>query len=118
MPGAGEGNRTLVSCLGSNSSTIELHPHAAKSMPRAAALATRRGRGPRREALSRIASEAAADGDEHRRVVAALLADRDAGAHVGVETEHLRARAEQQRAVALVERQAGHCVLAAALARP
>ena len=24
--GAGEGNRTLVSCLGSNSSTIELHP--------------------------------------------------------------------------------------------
>src|SRR5690606_14813782 len=28
--GAGEGNRTLVSCLGSNSSTIELHPRDAK----------------------------------------------------------------------------------------
>jgi hypothetical protein len=26
--GAGEGNRTLVSCLGSNSSTIELRPHS------------------------------------------------------------------------------------------
>ena len=25
--GAGEGNRTLVTCLGSKSSTIELHPH-------------------------------------------------------------------------------------------
>ena len=27
--GAGEGNRTLVCCLGSNCSTIELHPHSA-----------------------------------------------------------------------------------------
>ena len=26
--GAGEGNRTLVTCLGSKSSTIELHPRA------------------------------------------------------------------------------------------
>jgi hypothetical protein len=26
--GAGEGNRTLVTCLGSKSSTIELRPHA------------------------------------------------------------------------------------------
>ena len=26
--GAGEGNRTLVCCLGSNCSTIELHPHS------------------------------------------------------------------------------------------
>ena len=34
--GAGEGNRTLVSSLGSYSSTIELRPRRAKSMPRVA----------------------------------------------------------------------------------
>ena len=31
--GAGEGNRTLVSCLGSNSSTIELHPRERTDYP-------------------------------------------------------------------------------------
>ena len=30
--GAGEGNRTLVTCLGSKSSTIELHPHSATAV--------------------------------------------------------------------------------------
>src|SRR5690606_41120526 len=85
--GAGEGNRTLVSSLGSYSSTIELRPR-------------------RREILSQpfpAVSEAVADGHEDARVVAALVAEGRVHADVRVQPQHLRACPQHQGAVALVE---------------
>ena len=51
--GAGEGNRTLVSCLGSNSSAIELHPREGLNFTRLAGIASAgRPRGGRSAVIS------------------------------------------------------------------
>jgi hypothetical protein len=62
--GAGEGNRTLVTCLGSKSSTIELHPHI-ETPPTASSVVTRWiGAGP---SMLRALAQSAGAGQRIRR---------------------------------------------------
>ena len=94
--GAGEGNRTLVSSLGSYSSTIELHPQdALKSIP----LASPHANGAPLLALHWLSlpsleSEAAADAGEGRGVAAAVLAHGGAEADIRIKSEQAGARAQ------------------------
>src|SRR6185295_11269561 len=100
MSGAGEGNRTLVSSLGSYSSTIELRPRGTQSMPAARGLATRwsatagqnegPARGPfvvcsHRMRRQSCQSETTAERGEHARVVATALRTGGADADVGIQ---------------------------------
>src|SRR5690606_15541453 len=96
VTGAGDGNRTHASSLGSCSSTIELHPHAAPVYARRGRLATRDAG---RAGAGVPASEPAADRGEGGGLLAALLAGVQAHAEVGVEAEHRGARADRERGV-------------------
>ena len=110
--GAGEGNRTLVSSLGSYSSTIELHPRMGKSIPAAIICAIEApGRAlPYRRITAGMGLEVATESYECGHVGTAFLFDCGAKADVGLQSKHLRPCTDQQGAVIAVQFQARHRV--------